>query len=508
MNHNLFSLFLVAIEQYSKKDAIQLINKTAYTFNDLDTISAQVANALYSMGIRPGDRVASKIEKSAYNLFLYLGCLRSGIIYLPFNTGYAIEELKYFFEDAKPSLVICDPLHLEETQNLSMQYNPFSVLTLDKEGNGTLRTLCDKQSDVFNTVQSKPSDIAVILYTSGTTGKPKGAMITHEGLASNAKALNEAWGMTDKDTILHALPLYHVHGLFFAVHTALLVGASIILLSKFEPQPVVDCFKKATVFMGVPTHYIRLINANNVNKKTCANIRLFISGSAPLLDSTFNSFYEMTGQTILERYGMTETGINTSNPLVEERKVGSVGKPLSGVLVRVVDEMDNIAKPYDIGHIQVKGKSLFQGYWQMPEKTAQDFTEDGFFKTGDMGYFDDEGYLFIVGRQKDLVISGGLNVYPREIELSIDLIDGVIESAVIGIPHPDLGEVVVAVIVAHQNLAEKGEAFILEHLKSKHAKFKLPKKVFFINELPKNTMGKVQKNVLRNKHAGFFMEAK
>lgn len=503
MTNNLYAKFSeVFHNNFNKSEA--LISNGNFTNQNIDAASAQVANALYKLGLKQGDIVAVQIEKSAYNLFLYLACLRSGIIYLPLNTGYTLNELSYFFKDTTPQLVICDPSQLSAISDLSKSIDiPYQLHTLDKDGKGTLREISENENKEFQTVHSNPDDIAVILYTSGTTGNPKGAMITHSSLYHNAFKLNEIWGITNQDTILHSLPLFHVHGLFFATHTALLSGAKLIFLPKFDADTVIENIPKSTVFMGVPTYYKRLIDDPRIDMNLCKKMRLFISGSAPLLESTFENFHEKTGHIILERYGMTETGINTSNPLRGKRKVGTVGLPLPGVSARVVNEKGKILKTKEVGNIQIRGNNLFKGYWRMPDKTSQDFTEDGYFKTGDLGFFDEEGYLSIVGREKDLVITGGLNVYPKEIELTINTIPGIVESAVIGLPHPDFGEAVTAVIVAQEN-AETNELSILSFIKSHHANFKVPKRILFAPELPKNTMGKVQKNILREKYKDIY----
>jgi malonyl-CoA/methylmalonyl-CoA synthetase len=486
-----------------KKKNILLTPRINYTFQAIDHFCIKLSQILSQLGMVPGDRLAVQVEKSEYNLFLYLTCLRSGFIYLPLNTSYCTEELTYFFQDAKPKVIVCDPEKEPIIRQISGA-NHCVIKTLDEDGAGSLlaninHVNSDVQLDVY---PAKPHEIAVILYTSGTTGKPKGAMITHEGLLHNAQELNEMWELTDQDVILHLLPLFHVHGLFFAVHTALLRGASIILLPKFDVESFFHYLPQSSIFMGVPTYYTRLLNDNRLSRERCQHMRLFISGSAPLLATTFNEFYVKTGHKLLERYGMTETGINSSNPFLGARKVGTVGVPLPGVDIRIVNDKQLSVGWNEVGQIQIRGKHLFKGYWKNPDKTKEEFTDDGYFKTGDLGAWDREGYLSIVGRSKDLVITGGLNVYPKEIESTIDTIDGVLESAVIGVPHSDFGEAVVVVIAADKNKVK--EQFILETLKRKHAGYKCPKKVFFTDFLPKNTMGKVQKNVLREHYSKVF----
>ncbi|MBN8827385.1 MAG: AMP-binding protein [Sphingobacteriia bacterium] len=496
---NLYGLFKEALESTSKP--IVITENKKYSFQEIDTITGQIATILLNLGMKPEDRLAVQIKKSEYNLFLYLACLRSGFIYLPLNSTYTNDELDYFFNDAKPKVIICDPKKEKEISNIKSASN-LHVKTLDNLGNGTLLSELHKINGSDIIYNSKPNDIAVILYTSGTTGKPKGAMLTHQGLYINALDLNKTWGISTNDTILHMLPLFHVHGLFFATHTALLSGASLLLLPKFDNELFFKYLSYSTIFMGVPTYYIRLLKDLRLNIENTKHIRLFISGSAPLLPSTFNEFNSKTNHKILERYGMTETGINTSNPLNGERKIGSVGLPLPNVNIRIVDEDNKPVSINEIGSIQVKGPNLFLGYWQNPIKTKEDMTNDGFFNTGDLGSVDEDGYLSISGRSKDMIISGGLNIYPIEIETSINAIEGVIESAIIGIPHEDFGEAVIAVLEGDKS--KLTEELIVLEVKKHHAPFKAPKKVIFIDQLPKNTMGKVQKNILRDLYKDIF----
>ena len=469
------------------------------TYGDLETRSAQYASALLSLGLNPGDRVAVQIAKSIENIYLYCGCLRAGLIYLPLNAAYQASELSHFITDAKPKLFVIDPAasigHLDQ-----LDHRP-QTRTLDQDGRGSLRDLADSSPTHPEIHPSQDQDIAVIVYTSGTTGLPKGAMISHGNLISNARALRTAWGWTDHDVMLHALPIFHVHGLFVGLHLPLLSNSPIILMPNFNADAVIATLPLATVFMGVPTYYTRLLSSG-IKAQDCANMRLFTSGSAPLLSQTFTDWEQATGTTILERYGMTETGMNTSNPLSGERKKGTVGPALPGVKCRVVDASGIDVAVGDTGDLWVKGENVFSGYWQNPEKTAESFTSegpgDGFFKTGDLASIDPEGYITIVGRNKDLIITGCLNVSPKEIELLIDRMDGVLESAVIGLPHPDFGEAVCAVIVPLDG-ADCSQEAIIATLKADIANFKIPKHVFFIPELPRNTMGKVQKNELRTR---------
>lgn len=498
---NLYNHFQQAQPQHHKN--ILFTQNSNYSFNNIDAFSGRLAHILSHLGMKPGDRLAAQVEKSEYNLFLYLACLRSGFIYLPLNSTYTEEELSYFFNDAKPKIIVCEPKKECAISNIKAASNSI-IKTLDEKGQGSLTSkineVLNNSHDVYS---AKPDETAVILYTSGTTGKPKGAMITHQGLLCNAQDLNKVWGIVENDVILHMLPLFHVHGLFFAFHTALLSGASTILLPKFDVEQFFKYLPKSTVFMGVPTYYTRLLNDDRLNQNTCQHMRLFISGSAPLLPSTFENFQSRTGHTLLERYGMTETGINASNPLNDARKVGTVGLPLPSVDIRVVNDNNESVSLNEVGHIQIKGNNLFKGYWMKSDKTKEDFTDDGYFRTGDLGTWDKDGYLSIVGRSKDMVITGGLNVYPKEIEVTIDGINGVTESAIIGIPHPDFGEAVVAVIEGDQSRV--GESLVIEMVKQRHAAYKCPKKVVFVNQLPKNTMGKVQKNILREQFLEIFI---
>jgi malonyl-CoA/methylmalonyl-CoA synthetase len=468
-----------------------------FDYDDLDRFSARYANHLKTLGVARGDRVMVQVEKSPQCLFLYLACLRLGAVYLPLNTAYLDEELRYFAADATPALIVCDPAREEFFNTLATA----QVRTLDATGSGSLTG--DLSTDEqFIAEDMADNDTAVILYTSGTTGRPKGAMISHGNLAVNALALLEAWQWQPGDVMLHALPIFHIHGLFVATHLPLLNGSPIIFLQGFNPDLVVKRLPDATVYMGVPTNYTRLIASGQLNRDVCRNIRLFTSGSAPLLESTFREFTAITGHEIVERYGMTETGMNTSNPLDGSRKPGTVGPALPGVAVSVIDANGTAAGIDEPGDLLVKGRNVFTGYWQLPEKTREEFTEDGFFKTGDVASIDADGYVSIVGRNKDMIISGGLNIYPKEIESIIDRLPGISESAVIGLPHDDFGEGVCAVVVPESipvNGTGISESGLIDDLKTRLANFKVPKWVYFVDSLPRNTMGKVQKNVLREK---------
>jgi malonyl-CoA/methylmalonyl-CoA synthetase len=496
MNANLYSLFERHFPDGAEQPFLVIPNGPVIHYGDLAALSAQVANALLAAGCRPGDRVAAQVEKHWHVLALYLGCLRAGLVYLPLNTGYQRAELAHFFGDAQPRVIVCNPDHLGVIAALERDA---TVLTLDE-----LLDRARNHPAQFATVTSQPDDLAALLYTSGTTGRSKGAMLTHRNLASNALALVDAWGFTCGDVLLHALPIFHVHGLFVATHCALLSGSRMLWLPKFDAQEVVSLLPRATVMMGVPTFYTRLLAEPAFGRQCCASIRVFVSGSAPLLAETFEAFLERTGHHILERYGMTEAGMITSNPLDGARVGGTVGKPLPGIDVRIVGDAGEPCVNGAIGAVQIQGPNVFAGYWRMPEKTREEFTADGYFKTGDIGQWVTEGpasgYLRLVGRAKDLIITGGLNVYPKEIEERIDEMDGVEECAVVGIPDPDFGEAVAAVIVGKPGHTLT-ETAVISALRGEIAHFKVPKRVFFEEALPRNAMGKVQKAMLRERFA-------
>jgi len=498
VNANLYALFESHFPEGAEQPLLVIPDGPVIHYDDIAALSAQIAHALVAAGCRKGDRVAVQTGKHWQALALYLGCLRAGLVYLPLNTGYQRSELDYFFGDAQPRVIVCSPDHLGLVATLARDA---TVLTLDVHG-GELMDRAAQYPAEFETVLSGPDDLAAILYTSGTTGRSKGAMLTHRNLASNALSLVDAWGFTRGDILLHALPIYHVHGLFVAIHCVLLSGSHMLWLSKFDAKEVTHLLPRATVMMGVPTFYSRLIAEPTFTRDSCRSIRLFVSGSAPLLPETFDAFQHRSGQTILERYGMTETGMNTSNPLQGARVGGTVGKPLPGVELRVVGD-DGVPCPQgQIGAVQVRGPNVLAAYWRMPEKTREEFTADGFFRTGDMGEWVAEGpakgYLRLVGRAKDLIITGGLNVYPKEIEERIDGMDGVIESAVIGVSDPDFGERVLAIVVARPGHTLT-EAAIVAALKADIAAFKVPKRVHFVEDLPRNAMGKVLKSALRER---------
>jgi len=495
-NANLYALLSRRFEERRDAIAIETPGRPPLTYADVARESARFANRLVALGASPGDRVAVQVDKSPEALCLYLGCVRAGLIYLPLNTGYPARELEYFFGDAEPRIVVCRPRDLDTIGGLADGCGVAHVATLGVSGDGTLMAGPDP-GDEFDTIVSRVDDIAAILYTSGTTGKPKGAALSHGNLASNAVTLHQTWGFCDSDVLLHALPLFHTHGLFVASHCSLLNATPMLLLPKFDADQVMELLPRASVFMGVPTFYTRLLANAEFGRGQCAHMRLFVSGSAPLLEQTHSEFLARTGHRILERYGMTECGMSTSNPLDGERKAGTVGLPLAGVSLRIVDDAGNPAATREVGHIEFKGPNVFQGYWRMPEKTAEEFSEDGYFRSGDLGAMDEDGYVSIVGRDKDLIISGGYNVYPKEVELCIDQLDGVSESAVIGIPDADFGERVIAVVVADSD--DPDEERIITALRPLLASYKLPKQVSLVDALPRNAMGKVQKNILRDR---------
>jgi malonyl-CoA/methylmalonyl-CoA synthetase len=478
-----------------------------YSWRDLDRASAMMANLLDSLGLPAGSRVAVQVDKSVEALVLYLAVLRAGHVYLPLNSGYQSSEIAYFVGNAEPAVVVCTPQNFGWVSTLAFQAGSQHVYTLGEQRDGTLLERAAFHSDRHMPAKSRGDDLAAILYTSGTTGRSKGAMLTHANLLSNARALKAWWDWQPGDVLIHALPTFHVHGLFVASHGALLSGSKMIWFGKFDPKAVLARLPEATVFMGVPTLYMRLLAEAGLDRQVCRNMRVFISGSAPLLVETFGAWQQRTGHTLLERYGMSETVMLTSNPCRAadgERRGGTVGFALPGVSVRVVDDKGLTLAPGEVGQLQVKGPNVFKGYWRMPEKTADEFTSDLWFKTGDVGKIDADGYISIVGRSKDLIISGGYNVYPAEIEGVLNELPGVAESAVVGVPHPDFGEAVVAVVVPRPGVPAPEPAALVATLKGRIASFKVPKQVFVVPELPRNAMGKVQKNLLREQHQGLF----
>ncbi|MFZ5486796.1 MAG: malonate--CoA ligase [Pseudomonadota bacterium] len=565
-SQNLFSALRAAFPADLAQTAVEATapdgSALRYSWRDLDQGSARIANLLASLGLPEGSRIAVQVEKSVEAMLLYLATLRAGYVFLPLNTAYQRAEISYFIGNAEPAVVVCTPGNFDWVSQLAYAAGTQHVFTLGDDRSGSLLERAAQHDDAHVPARKTADDLAAILYTSGTTGRSKGAMLTHGNLLSNALVLKDYWGWRSDDVLIHALPIFHVHGLFVAIHAALLGGSKMIWLPKFDPKAVIAVMPRATVFMGVPTLYVRMLAEPALNHEAARSMRLFISGSAPLLIETFRAWQERTGHTILERYGMSETIMLTSNPYSadaryggqSERRGGTVGFPLPGVELRVVDDAntplgvcrtlgvdsenvpqrdlflpdspphsgamgqadgkkwaaaahsqptipksDRLPAEGEIGNIQVRGPNVFKGYWRMPEKTAEEFTADGWFKTGDVGKIDERGYVSIVGRSKDLIISGGYNVYPAEVEAAINDIPGVAESAVVGVPHPDFGEVGVAVVVAKPGARLDPEA-ILAQLKMQLANYKIPKRCVIVPELPRNTMGKVQKNLLRAEH--------
>ena len=480
---------------------MRLLGGETLTYADMRAHVAAMGGALKASGIKPGDRVAAQIEKSPEGMLLYLAVVAAGAVFLPLNIAYTANELSYFLGDAEPRLMVCDPAHAKAFANIDAAVK---VMTLDHAGGGTLRDESDHATPLREPVARGDGDLAAILYTSGTTGRSKGAMLTHGNLLSNAEALVDIWRFTADDVLLHALPIYHTHGLFTAFNTVLRAGASLIVLPKFDAPAIARALPAATVMMGVPTFYTRLLDAPELTAEATGAVRLFVSGSAPLLAETHRAWRARTGHAIIERYGMTETSMNTSNPYEGERRAGTVGFPLPGVALRVVDpETGRAVGRGAVGMIEVAGPNVFPGYWRDPDKTAAEFRGDGFFVTGDLGATDADGYLSIVGRGKDLIITGGFNVYPKEVELEIDAVPGVLESAVVGVPHADFGEAVVAIVVCRLG-HDVDEATVAMALKDRLARYKQPGRVIIVSELPRNAMGKVQKNILRERFRDLF----
>lgn len=501
-NHNIYELFQARFP--AQAEAVFLEHgRGNLLYSEVDSQTALIAGLLQNLGMKKGDRLIMQVDKSPEAVLLYLACLRVGAIFIPLNTAYTAQEVKYFMGDAKPHVVVCQPQNLGTIGECADELDVPHVLTLGDQGDGSLiDALADAPS--FTGIEDcSGEDLACILYTSGTTGRSKGAMLSHDNLSSNAQVLHSYWRWVEGDVLLHALPIFHVHGLFVALHCALLNGSKVIFLNKFTLEGIKSNLPRSTVMMGVPTFYVRLLEDPEFNRELCANMRLFVAGSAPLLSETFEAFTKVSGHRILERYGMTEAGMITSNPYDGDRIPSTVGFPLPGVTARVADSEGREVARGEVGVLEIKGPNVFQGYWCMPEKTAEEFRDDGYFITGDMATMDDSGRISIVGRAKDLVISGGYNVYPKEVENVIDEVDGVKESAVIGVPHPDFGEGVTAVVVKEADASLSAEE-IMKALNGKIARFKQPQKIFFVEELPRNTMGKVQKKQLRETYSEIY----
>jgi malonyl-CoA/methylmalonyl-CoA synthetase len=513
-NHNLFCALRSGFPADLDSIAFETDGGLCYSWRDVERATAMMANLLQDLQLEPGARIAVQVEKSVEAAMLYLATLRAGYVFLPLNTAYQSAEIEYFVGNAEPAVVVCSSKNFGWVGPIAFKAGAKAVYTLDDDRTGSLLERAAHCSDAHEPAVRAADDLAAILYTSGTTGRSKGAMLTHDNLLSNAVVLKDYWGWRSHkdggDVLVHALPIFHVHGLFVALHGALINGSKMIWLYKFDPKLAIAKFAEATVFMGVPTLYVRMLGEASLTRQACSRMRLFISGSAPLLIETFRDWQQRTGHTILERYGMSETAMLTSNPYradarfggQSERRGGTVGFPLPGVGVRVRGEGVDLPAG-QIGGIEVRGPNVFKGYWRMPEKTREEFTADGWFKTGDVGQFDERGYITIVGRSKDLIISGGYNVYPAEIEGYINDLPGVAESALVGVAHPDFGEVGVAVLTLKPGAGLTGEA-VIAALKSRLANFKIPKRCFVVDQLPRNTMGKVQKNLLREQHKGLF----
>jgi len=502
--NNLYAAFRAAFPEDLARVCLETDKGRVVTYREVEEQSGRIAALLDDIGVKPGERVTVQVDKSPEALFLYLACLRAGAIYMPLNSGYTAAELDYFLSDAKPALVVSTPTAFDEMQALAAKAGCSTVLTLGADGHGSLTEQAQTLAPRADIVSTQPDDVAAMLYTSGTTGRSKGALLTHRSLISNAETLVQAWGFTERDVLLHTLPIFHVHGLFVAFGCALLSRAKMLFHPAFDADKALSAMGRATVFMGVPTYYTRLLACPELSKAKVAAMRLFVSGSAPLLAETFSAFHQRTGHHILERYGMTETGMNTSNPLNGERRLGTVGFPLPGVELRIADDEGREVPKGETGIIEVRGPNVLKGYWNNPEKTAAAFRPDGFFSTGDVARLDADGYVVIVGRASDMIISGGYNVYPKEIETVIDELPGIGESAVIGVPHPDFGEGVVAVIRTLPGQDHPSESDIVATLKGQLAGYKVPKKLVFVEDLPRNAMGKVVKADLRRANARLF----
>ena len=501
MNRNFFTTIRAGTAD-PRRPLLSTRDGRTYSYADAFDAAGRFAAFFAELGMSKGDRLVAQVDKSPEALFLYLACLRAGVVFVPLNTGYTLGEVEYFLTDAQPSLVVCRPKSAAAITELATRLGISAVETLGAARDGSLIERSDAGPILSEDAWIDDADLAALLYTSGTTGRSKGAMLTHENLRSNALALCRAWHFEPSDILVHALPIFHTHGLFVACNVTMLAGSSMIFLPKFNAEEILEFLPVSTVMMGVPTFYTRLLQEPGLTRDACARMRLFVSGSAPLLAETHREWHARTGHAILERYGMTETNMNASNPYRGDRVPGSVGPAIEGVEIRIVDE--NTAVPLaegDIGMIEIRGPNVFKGYWHMPEKTASEFRLDGFFITGDLGRIDQQGYLTIVGRSKDLIITGGYNVYPKEVEIEIDALESVLESAVVGIPDADFGEAVTAFVVLKPEKSLTRQE-VLGSLRARLASYKLPKSIVFVEHLPRNAMGKVQKNLLREMAVG------
>ena len=487
----------------SDRTFLHLGDGTQITYDAFLRMAARYANLIVALGAQPGDRLAAQVDKSPQALAVYAACVQAGVVFLPLNTAYTASELSYFVTNSGARILLCDGRKAEALAPVAEEAGA-RLETLNGDGTGSFPEQAEGQPESFDTVARDADDLAAFLYTSGTTGRSKGAMLTQSNLLSNAQTLTDYWRFTADDVLLHALPIFHTHGLFVASNITLLAGGQMIFLPKFDLDEMIRLMPQATSMMGVPTFYTRLLSDKRFTRELASHMRLFISGSAPLLAETHVQFENRTGHRILERYGMTETNMNTSNPYDGERRAGTVGFPLPGVEVRITDaKTGEVLQQGEIGDVEVRGPNVFKGYWQMSEKTAEELRENGFFITGDLGQFDEDGYLHIVGRNKDLIISGGYNIYPKEIEMLLDEQEGIEESAVIGVPHPDFGETVVGILVPKADATPDIEA-IEQQVKATLARFKHPQRLIVLPELPRNTMGKVQKKALREQFNDLF----
>ena len=502
-NNNLYALFRERFPADPSAVFLDGVGGRSLRYADLDHHTGQLLAVLRGNDVHKGDRVVVQVDKSIEAVLLYLACLRAGAIYVPLNTAYTPSEVGYFLENAAPKLFVCTPGKRAALEGVATTAGVPAVMSLGGQGEGELMAAVADAPAGDEVTEVGQDDLAAILYTSGTTGRSKGAMLSHGNLASNAQVLHDYWHWQVDDVLLHALPIFHVHGLFVALHCTLLGGSRVIFLPRFDVDAVLARLPEATVMMGVPTFYTRLLERGAFDRASCRGMRLFVSGSAPLLAETHRLFEERTGHRILERYGMTEAGMITSNPYAGERIAGTVGYPLPGVSARVADDQGKELPRGEPGVLEIQGANVFSGYWEMPEKTAEEFRPDGWFITGDIAVMADDGRVSIVGRAKDLIITGGYNVYPKEVETQIDQLPGIRESAVIGLPHPDFGEGVAAIVVRDVD-ATLDEAGVIAALGDRMARFKQPKRVFFVDELPRNTMGKVQKNALREQFRDTF----
>ena len=500
---NFFSLLHEQIQTSANRVFLEFGDRASITYGEADRMSAQVANRLATFGLKPGDRVTVQVEKSPQVVILYLACLRSGLVFHPLNTAYTLHELEHFFEDAQPSLVVCRPSIAYEVRQLASRFDIEHVETLDANGNGSFWDQVSSQHDEFAVAERSPDDTALLIYTSGTTGKPKGAMITHHNLSSNILAIMEFWEWEAKDVLLHVLPLFHVHGLCPALHCPIMGGSKILFQNRFSVSETINLLPRTSVLMAVPTVYTRLLSDNRLTTELCQDIRIFLSGSAPLLPETAYEFERRTGHRIMERYGMSEGQMITSNPFRGDRLIGTVGLAFPGIKLRIRDESGERLDHGEIGMLEIKGPNVFSGYWRNPTATEKAFRSDGYFITGDLGTIDENGYLSIVGRESDLIISAGLNIYPKEVEDLLNQIAGIADSAVFAVPHPDLGEAVFATVVKEKNATVTSDD-IISTIKEKLSSFKIPKKIEFVDDLPRNAMGKVEKKQLRIRHQTEF----